>query len=199
MERRICAIGFIRPPEPYCARSDPLRHPLSLLRATAIEHLGELLPLARRADVDAHLHRQRDRRAEGVELRIAAAEARIHLVLVALGRRIEAANVEQRRIDEGRLSPAVQVALTVQEQIGRAERVRDREAQRGALRHADLERVERDAEVRARRPRTGARVARRELAELTHEAILRRARAVGEEVAHRRGERGIGRASPDCR
>ena len=70
MERRICAIGIHQAARAVLRAEESLGHPLSLLRATAIEHLGELLPLARRADVDAHLHRERDRRAEGVELRV---------------------------------------------------------------------------------------------------------------------------------
>ena len=49
---------------------------LPLPLAAAVELLRQLLALARRTDVDAHLHGERDRRAERVELRVGAAEAR---------------------------------------------------------------------------------------------------------------------------
>jgi hypothetical protein len=80
IDRSSWAIGLSRPPEVLRAQL-LLGHLLALRLAAAVEHLRELLPLARRADVDAHLHGERDRRAEGVELRVGVAEPRVDLVL----------------------------------------------------------------------------------------------------------------------
>ena len=201
IDRSSWAIGLSRPPRGILRAQLLLGHLLALRLAAAVEHLRELLPLARRADVDTHLHGERDRRTERVELRVGVAEPRVHLVLEPLCacRAVEAAHVHERRIDEGLLSPAVQLARPVQQQVRGAERVGDGEAQRGALRQSHLERVERDVQVRVRGPRPSARVPLGEPAELREQALARRARAVVDQRLHCRGERGIGRRRPDRR
>ena len=94
----------------------------------------------------------------------------------------------------------MQLALAVQQQIGGAERVADGEAERGALRQANLGRVEREAQIRARRPRTLAAVAPGEITELAAEAFPGLGGPFSQQLVHRgRDFRfGAGRIEHEC-
>ena len=87
----------------------------------------------------------------------------------------------------------MQLVLAVQQDIGGTERITDGEAERGALRHAHLHRIEGDAQIRARRPRTLAAVARREETELARQALFCRSRSRIEQAGDTRRDGRVSR------
>ena len=91
---------------------------LSLRPAAAVELHRERLPFSRRPDVEAQHRGERHRRPEGAERRNCRPETLIDLVPIPLRRGIEAAHIQQRLIGRRLLTPAVQLALSVQQQVG---------------------------------------------------------------------------------
>ncbi len=165
-------------------------------RAATIELLQQLLLFTRGPEVPADLHRKGHR---GRPLRglagARAAESLVHLVLVAVRDRIESAHEEQRavRLRVHERAPALQATLAVDETVETIERVGHLERDVRALRQPELERVERDVQVTAHRPRPFAGVASRELSQLAADACRGFARAGGKETLEPRLERRIGR------
>ncbi|NJN00747.1 MAG: IS66 family transposase, partial [Aquincola sp.] len=78
-----------------------------------------------------------DQLPRGVHRGADVSEPLVHVVLVAVRRRVEAAHVEEVLVGERRLAPAAQLVAAVQEQIGCAERVGDGEGDGRALRQAE--------------------------------------------------------------
>ena len=159
--------------------------------APAVERLDEQLPFARGRQVPAQLRRDRHRRTNRRELRARVAEPLVHLVQEALVALIEASDVEERRVRRADLTPTLDVALAVEQEVGRAERIRDAEGEARALRQPDLERVERDGEHRRLRPRGLAAVPAGERAELRAEALARPLAGGSEQGLHRRRHRRV--------
>ena len=78
------------------------------------------------------------------------------------------------RVRDRRLAPSAQMIRSVHDEVCRAERIRELERQRRALRHPNFDWIERERHGRVRRPRGDAAIAVRDLAELLLEAAPRR-------------------------
>ena len=178
-----------------------LAHLVALAAAARAQAQEEILTLALRADVDAHVERELHRReVERARLTVRA-EARVDVVDVALRRRVEAAHEEQVRIGERRRAPAVQVVRAVHQRVDARERIRDAERDRRAIRESSA--PARRATTRRLRlvvPRAFAAVLAGDRAELLVETIAhRRSARSSSRFCIAGGERRVGRSSPDRR
>ena len=154
----------------------------------------EILRLAVGLDLNAHVERQHERRAEGVAELRGAAEQRIHRVLEAVVGRVESAHGEQRRVRVGELSPAVQFVGAVQRLIESAQDVVDEQLNRAAVAEVHAICVGGDREIEGwNRPRACAAIPSGDRAELTLETGARVRWRGGEELRHRARYRRVGR------